>query len=128
LTDFYTSAHGSRYVKDEGKLLDWLEKLFTYQKAVVTHSAAYATHAREVFLQQGEIGPGAGTGISGGAELDGSCDNNIESELKQELCSRRLRSGGTKPQLPLDDDAKPADAQGESSNYSEGSGNDSDNE
>jgi hypothetical protein len=50
-----------------------------YQKAAGIYLAAYAARAREVRLHQGEIGPGAETGISGGAELGGSGDNDIES-------------------------------------------------
>jgi hypothetical protein len=49
------------------------------QKAAGTHLAEYVARAREVRLQQGEIGPSAETGISGGAELGGSGDNDIES-------------------------------------------------
>jgi hypothetical protein len=52
-------------------------------------------------------------------------------ELEQEPRSRGLRSGGLKPQLLqrlLDDDAKPADAQCQSSDFSKGSGNGSDSE
>jgi hypothetical protein len=79
---------------------------FTNQKVAGKHLAAYTAHAREVRPQQGEIGHGAETGISGGAELGGSDDNDIESpdnssvrvaELKPEPRSRGLRSGGTKP-------------------------------
>jgi hypothetical protein len=107
-----------------------IRERLTYQKAAVIHLVAYAAHAREVRLQQSEIGPGAETGISGGAELGGSGDNQIESldylsmrfaELKQEPRSRGLRSGGTKPQLLqrlLDDDAKPADTQVDNSDSS----------
>jgi hypothetical protein len=71
-----------------------------HQKAAGIHLAAYAAHAREIRLQQGKIGPGAETGISGGAELGGSGDNDIESpgyssmrvaELKQEPRSQGLR-------------------------------------
>jgi hypothetical protein len=98
--------------------------------------AAYAAHAREVCQQQGEIGHGAGTGISSGTELGGSGDNDIESpdyssmrveELKLGLRSRHLCSGGMKPlqRLPYDD-AKPSDAQGDSSDSSKGRGNGSD--
>jgi hypothetical protein len=62
------------------------------------------------------------------------CGQNVVSmrgaELKLELRSRRLHSGGMKPQLQrlLDDDAKAADAHGESSESSEESGNGSDRE
>jgi hypothetical protein len=111
-----------------------------YQKAAGMHLAGYAAHAQEVRLQQGEIGPCAKTGISGGAELGGSGDNDIESsdyssmrvaEQKQEPRFRGLCSRGTKPQLLqllIDDDAKPADAQGDSSYSSKGSGNGSNSE
>jgi hypothetical protein len=100
----------------------------------------YAAHAQELRLQQGEIRPSAGTAISGGAEPGGSGDNDMESpdyssmlvaELKQELRSWRLRSGGTKPQLLkrlLDDDAKHAEVQDGSSDSGRGSGNNSDSE
>jgi hypothetical protein len=117
-----------------------MKKRFTYQKAASIDVDAYSAHARELRLQQGEIGPGARTGMSGGAELGGSGDNDIESpnyssmraaELKQLLRSRGLCSGGMKPRLLqrlLDDDAKPADAQDESSDSSKGSGNGGDSE
>jgi hypothetical protein len=136
----YTCTDGSRFVQDEGKRFNWLKKRYTYQKTAGIHLADYAAHARELRLQQGVIGPSAGTAISGGAEPGGSGDNAIESpdyssmrvaEVKQELCSRRLRSGGTKHQLLqrlLDDDAKHADSQDGSSDSSRGSGNNSDSE
>jgi hypothetical protein len=49
-----------------------------YQKAAGIYLAAYAAHAREVRLPQGEIGPLAETGVSGAAELGGSDNNDIE--------------------------------------------------
>jgi hypothetical protein len=67
-----------------------------YQKAADINSVAYAARGREVRLQQLEIGPGAETGISGGAEMGGSGDNGVESphyssmrvaELKQSALS-----------------------------------------
>jgi hypothetical protein len=48
------------------------------KKAAGMHLAAYAAHAREVRLQQVEIGPSAVIGISGGAELGGSGDSGIK--------------------------------------------------
>jgi hypothetical protein len=51
----------------------------TYQKAAGIYLAEYAAHAREVRQQQVENGLVAETGISGGAKLSGSGDNDIES-------------------------------------------------
>jgi hypothetical protein len=114
------------------------QERFTYQKAAGINSAAYAAHVWEVRLTQCEIGPGAETGRSGGTELGSSGGNVIESpdylsmrvaELKRKPRSRGLGSRGTNPQLPqrlLDDDAKPADAQGDISDSRKGCGNGSD--
>jgi hypothetical protein len=111
----------------------------TNQQAAGIHLDAYAAHAREAGLQQGEIGPGAEIGRSGGAELGGSGDNDIESpDYSSMRCamwsmSKSLVLGAFAReersqllQLLLDDDAKPADAQGDGSNSSMGSGNGSD--
>jgi hypothetical protein len=107
-----------------------------YEKAAGAHLVAYAAHAREVRRQQVEIGPGAETGISGGAELGGSDDNDTESLIIPAFALRSLSKSlflgafaqeerSELLQLHLDDDAKPADAQGDSSDSSKGSGNDS---
>jgi hypothetical protein len=138
--DILTVCASNTVVQDEGKLLNLLKKRYTYQKTAGIHFADYAAHARELLLQNGEIGPSEGTAISGGAEPGGFGDNYMESpgyssmrvaKLKQELRSRRLRSGGTKPQLLqrlLADNAKHADSQDESSDSGGGSGNNSDSE
>jgi hypothetical protein len=54
-------------LQDDEKLFNWLKKRHTYQNKAFAHLAAYAAHSRELRLQQNEIGPGAGTGFSGGA-------------------------------------------------------------
>jgi hypothetical protein len=74
----HTCTNGSIFLRDEGKLLNWLKKRFTYKKAAGIHLAAYAAHAWKVRLQQGGTRPGAGAGMSGGVELGGTGDNYIE--------------------------------------------------
>jgi hypothetical protein len=110
-----------------------------YQKAAGIHMAAYVANARKVRLQQVEIGPGEELALAvvlnWAAQVTMTSNRLVIQARALRSLSKTLVLGAFAQeersqslQLLFDEDAKPADAQGDSSDSSKGSGNGSKSE